>query len=61
MKHLLTFAALLALAGCGVDGEPEVPGRKADVPEPGIHFSGTVGMGFTGGDYSIGYPSNYSK
>ncbi|WP_139301183.1 argininosuccinate lyase [Vannielia litorea] len=43
MRLALGLAALLTLAGCGIDGEPEPP------VEPGVHISGTVKVGIVGG------------
>ena len=38
---------LLALAACGVDGDP-VPPSEADAVEPGISLSGSVDIGVSG-------------
>ena len=46
---LTALATLLALAACGVDGEPERPTR-AEMPEPGISISGSVEFGIVGGN-----------
>ena len=45
MKNLTFFAALLALAACGVDGEPTPPAPKA---KSGVSISGTVEVGVAG-------------
>ncbi|MEX5727853.1 putative small lipoprotein YifL [Rhodovulum iodosum] len=44
MRHL-ALSALLLLAACGADGPPERPAT-----EPGVHVSGTVEFGVTGGN-----------
>lgn len=41
MKRLTLLAALAALLGCGVDGEPRAP-------EPGVSISGQVKVGVSG-------------
>ncbi|MEJ6390996.1 hypothetical protein [Gymnodinialimonas ulvae] len=46
---ILTAMALLALAACGADGEPERPTR-AEMPAmaTGVSVSGTVSVGVSG-------------
>ncbi len=44
MRHVVTICLLLALAACGVDGEP-LPQRKV---EPGVKVSGTATIGVSG-------------
>lgn len=48
MRSLSAFCTLvlLALAGCGADGEPERP--EAATPEPGLSISGRVEVGIVG-------------
>ena len=43
MKTLIAFAALLALAACGADGEPTPPTARS-----GVSVSGDVQIGVTG-------------
>ena len=43
MKTLLAFAATLALAACGADGEPSAPTVKS-----GVSVSGDVQIGVKG-------------
>ena len=40
----LAILSVLALAGCGADGEPERPGR-ASVPDAGVTITGTAEIG----------------
>ena len=42
-RALAALMALLLLAACGVDGEPERP-----EPRPGVTVTGTIGMGIAG-------------
>ncbi|WP_323784836.1 argininosuccinate lyase [Thalassovita sp.] len=43
MKPVLIVIALLALAGCGADGEPTAPAPKTS--QPGITISGEATIG----------------
>jgi hypothetical protein len=45
MKKLVVIGALLALAACGADGEPQAPAAKA---KPGISVTGEAYMGVSG-------------
>ena len=42
MPLLTVFAMILALSGCGADGEPTRPEER---PAPGIQISGTAEFG----------------
>ncbi len=46
----LILAAVLALAGCGIDGPPERPGDPEEErrPEPGVTVSGEARIGAIG-------------
>jgi len=48
LTSLFLSAALLAVAGCGVDGGPERPTR-AEQPDTGISITGRVAVGISGG------------
>lgn len=47
VPFVLTLAALLALAGCGIDGAPErpIPGEEGG---PGLTISGDAQLGISG-------------
>lgn len=47
------FLLALLLAGCGVDGPPVRPEPEAEPLEPGLHVSGRVEIGVTGGHVSL--------
>ena len=51
MRIAVLVAAVLLLAGCGVDGPPEPPPAVAPggVAVPGVGVSGEVQVGVTGG------------
>ena len=47
MKPLVLMMALLTLAACGVDGEPQRPGGAQASPQTGLTISGDARFGVT--------------
>ncbi len=47
MKPIALILALVALAACGADGEPQRPGAPEMTPQTGLTISGEARFGVT--------------